>query len=203
MKSYEIYKAADPAIIEEMLMFFREEDRNLYKTTLATLAANKKLRLVFLQKKPVSDQVKWMHQALMFRPNADVGEHMFQIWFMKAKSEVLVTSCDALGIPHNGEGYVEGSLPTKLDDKKLKTAVDELLAKYGAPLTSVYLAVFNLQIQGGWDNLAEIIANDDRLAFQGGAKPSEEKPAKKASKKSAKKAPAKKAVAKKAAKKKA
>lgn len=187
MKSYEIYKAADPAIIEDMLSFFREEDRNLYKTTLATLAANRKLRLVFVQKKPVSEQIKWMHQALMYRQNADVGEHMFQIWFMKAKSEVLVTSCDALGIPHNGEGYVDGNLPKELEDKKLQSAVDELLAKYGASLTSIYLAVFNLQIPGGWDNLAEVIANDDRLVFQGGAKPTKEKPAKKAAKKTAKK----------------
>jgi len=168
VKSYEIYKAVDPALVEELLMFFRENDRNLYKTTLATLATNRKLRPVFVQKKPVAEQIKWMHGALMFKPNSDIGEHLFQVWFMQAKQDVLVTSCDALGIPHNGEGFVEGELPKELDDEKLKNAVDSLLEKFGASLATLYLYVFNLQIPGGWANLAETLASDERLVFQGG-----------------------------------
>lgn len=168
MKSYEIYKAADPSLVSEMLMFFREVDKNLYKTSLATLASNRKLRLVFVQKKPVVEQIKWMHNAMMFKMNSDIGEHLLQVWFMQAKSEILVTACDALGIDHNGEGYVNGELPKELEDDKLKATIDELLEKYGASLTTLYLSIFNLQIPGGWQNLTETLATDERLVFQGG-----------------------------------
>jgi len=147
-------------------MFFREEDRNLYKTTLATLAANRKLRPVFVQKKPVADQIKWMHSSLMFKMNTDIGEHLLQVWFMKAKSDVLVTACDAFGIEHNGEGFVEGELPEEIADENVKAAIDALLEKFGAPLTTLYLAIFNLQIIGGYSNVADALENDERLVFQ-------------------------------------
>lgn len=163
MKSNEIYKAVDPALVNEMFMHFREDDRNLYKTSLATLAGNQKMRPQFVQKKPVADQIKWMHSALMFKKNEDIGEHLLQVWFMKAKTDVLVTACDNLGIKHNGEGYVEGVLPKTLEDDKLKAAIDALLEKFGAPLTALYLYVFNLQIPGGWDNLAKALETDERL----------------------------------------
>ena len=165
MKSYEIYKAIDPALVNEMFMFFREEDRNLYKTTLATLAANKKMRPQFIQKKPVAGQIEWMHKTLMFKANQDVGEHLMQVWFMKAKSELLVAACDGLGIKHNGEGYVEGDLPEKLADKKLSATIDDLIEKFGTPTTTLYLYIFNLQIPGGWDNLTELLDTDKRLTL--------------------------------------
>lgn len=163
VKSYEIYKAVAPEIINEMFLFFREEDRNLYKTTLATLSANQKMRPQFIQKKPVADQIAWMQKALSFRKNQDVGEHLLQVWFMKAKSDLLVMACDGLGIEHNGEGFVEGELPETLDDDKLASTIDSLIDKYKAPLTTLYLSIFNLQIPGGWDNLAKVLETDKRL----------------------------------------
>jgi len=163
VKSNEIYKAVDSALVHDMFLFFREEDRDLYKTTLATLAANQKMRAQFIQKKPIADQISWMQKALAFRKNQDIGEHLLQVWFMKAKSDLLVDACDGLGIEHNGEGFVEGDLPEKLDDKKLSDTIDTLIEKYKAPLTTLYLYIFNLQIPGGWDNLAKMLESDKRL----------------------------------------
>ncbi len=169
VKSNEIYKDLTHSLVSDMFTFFREEDRNLYKTTLATLASNRKMRPQFIQKKPVADQIKWMHDALKFRPNQDIGEHLLQVWFMKAKSDVLVTACDGFGIKHNGEGYVEGDLPEAIEDDKLKATVDTLLEKYGTPLTTLYLCIFNLQIPGGWDNLTAVLADDERLSLSADA----------------------------------
>lgn len=163
MKPSEIYKEVAPSLVSEMFMYFREEDRNLYKTTLATLAANKKLRPQFVQKKSVADQITWMHNALKFKNNQDIGEHLLQVWFMKAKSDLLVAACDGLGIKHNGEGYVEGNLPEKLEDKKLKETIDTLIEKFGTPLATLYLYIFNLQTPEGWDNLAKLLETDKRL----------------------------------------
>jgi len=166
VKSYEIYKSLDPAIVNEMLTYFRDEDREVYKTSLATLAQSKKLRAQFVQKKPIAEQMKWMHQTLKFKQNSEIGEHLLQMWFMKAKSEILVTACDTLEIKHNGEGFVEGNLPEVLEDNNLQKAVDTLLEKYGNVMTTLYLRVFNLQVPNGWSNLSAILESDERLTLQ-------------------------------------
>lgn len=146
-------------------MFFREEERNLYKTSLNTLASSRKLRPVFVQKKSVTDQIKWIHESLKYKQNVEIGEHLLQVWFMQAKSELLVVACDNLGITHNGEGYVEGNLPETLEDEKLDNTISALLEQFGAPLTTLYLYIFNLQIPGGWENLTEKLSSDERLGF--------------------------------------
>ena len=54
MKAHELYNAVDPALVTQMLDWFRDNDRNVYKSAVATLAQTKKLRLVFVQKKPLA-----------------------------------------------------------------------------------------------------------------------------------------------------
>ena len=56
-----------------------------------------------------------------------IAEHLLQVYFMQGQEGMLVTFCDALDIPHNGKGQVEGRLPETLDAEKLKAAIDALL----------------------------------------------------------------------------
>ena len=56
MHAYELFQNIKPSIVTDMFMWMRETDRNLYKTALGSLASNRKLRLPFLQKKPVTEQ---------------------------------------------------------------------------------------------------------------------------------------------------
>jgi len=60
MKAYELYSEMSPALVLEQFMWMREEERELYKTAIATLAEPKKLRPAFIQKKPVPDQINWL-----------------------------------------------------------------------------------------------------------------------------------------------
>lgn len=161
----EIYQQLDPALVQEMFLYFREEERDLYKTTVASLAQNRKLRPVFIQKKPVPEQIAWLHKTLQMKNQGVVGEHLFQVWFMKGQQPLLIDFCDGMGIEHNGEGSVEGDLPETLDDEKLKTTVDTLLGKYNPKLVSLYLHIFNKQTPDGWDNLAQLLKQDDRLGL--------------------------------------
>lgn len=48
-------------------------------------------------------------------------------------------------------------LPETLDKEKLAKAVDELFEKYPAGVASVYLQMFQLQTEDGWDELAEVL----------------------------------------------
>ena len=70
-----------------------------------------------------------------------------------------------MGIEHDGEGSVEGTLPEVLDDEKLKATIEALLGAHDAKLVTLYLTVFNLQTANGWDNLEGLLESDDRLTL--------------------------------------
>jgi len=163
MHAYELFTAVKPAIITDMFMWMRETDRSLYKTALGSLATNRKLRLPFLQKKPATEQIAWMHKTLKLKTSDMIGEHLLQVYFMKGQNEMLATFCDGLEIPHDGNGQVEGDLPENLDADKLKTAVNSLLEKYDPALVSLYLHTFNIQTPDGWEELSKTLEEDDRL----------------------------------------
>ncbi len=165
MKAHELYTAADPALVIRMLDWFRDNDRNVYKSAVATLAQSKKLRLVFIQKKPLPEQYAWILKTLRGRPANTIGEHLLQAWFMAGNQEMLAKFCDTMGIEHDGKGSVTGDLPKEIDAAKLDQAVDTLVAGYDPKLVALYLHVFNLQTAGGWDALTAKLAADPRLAL--------------------------------------
>jgi hypothetical protein len=163
VNAHQIYQNADPALITELFTWLRDEERDLYKNTVTSLAQDRKLRPVFIQKKSLPDQYKWLHKTLKLKSTDMMGEHLFQLFFMKGNEDLLVTFCDAMGIEHDGKGSVEGELPKELDADKAKGAVDALLAKFDAKLVTAYLYVFNLQTEGGWDSITALLESDDRL----------------------------------------
>jgi hypothetical protein len=165
VKPHEIYQHLDPALVQDMFLYFRENERDLYKSAVASLASNRKLRPVFIQKKPAVDQITWLHKTLKLRSSDVIGEHLFQAWFMKSQQPLLIDFCDGMQIPHNGEGTVEGELPGDLDADKLKATLDILVEKHNPKLVTLYLRVFNLQTATGWPTLATALAEDERLVL--------------------------------------
>jgi hypothetical protein len=165
VKAHELYTAADPALITQMLDWFRDNDRNVYKSAVSTLAQTKKLRLVFIQKKPLPEQYAWILKTLRGKPADTIGEHLLQAWFMAGNQPMLAAFCDAMGIEHDGKGSVTGDLPEAMDAAQLDAAVDQLVAAYDPKRVTLYLRVFNLQKPGGWDSLSAKLAGDPRLVL--------------------------------------
>ena len=165
MQSHLLFRNIPDSLSHEILEFLRTDERDMYKTALATLAAQRKLRPVFVQRKPVPKQISWLKETLQLRTSDGVAEHIFQIWFLKAKAEMLVTFLDELGIEHDGEGSVEGSLPETMEDEKLKTTLDDLVSKHDPKLVTLYLRIFNLQTKDGWANIEALLESDERLAL--------------------------------------
>lgn len=163
MNAFEIYQTINPTVVTDMFLWLRESDRQLYKSAVASLTASRNLRPVFVEKKPVPEQIAWLHKTLKLRSNSDIGEHLFQVYFMKGQQALLIDFCDGMGIEHDGEGSVDGTLPETLDDEKLKATIDGLLEKNDANLVTLYLHIFNLQTKDGWANLAETLESDERL----------------------------------------
>ena len=148
-----------------MLDWFRDHDRNVYKSALASLAQTRKLRLVFLQKKPVAEQYAWALKTLKLRQTDEIGEHLLQVWLMAGNQDLLVKFCDGVGIEHDGKGSVNGELPETLDAEKVKATVDAILADFDPKLVTLYLTVFNRQQPGGWPAVGDLLENDDRLTL--------------------------------------
>jgi len=163
VNAYQIYQAADPSLITDLFTWLRTDEKDLYKNTVASLAQDRKLRPVFIQKKTFPNQIAWLHKTLKLKSTDMMGEHLFQLFFMKGNEDLLVTFCDAMDIEHDGKGSVEGELPDTLDADKAKAAVDTLLEKFDTKLVTAYLYVFNLQSEGGWDSISAILESDDRL----------------------------------------
>jgi hypothetical protein len=156
VKAHELFTAADPALVTQMLDWFRDHDRNVYKSAVATLAQSKKLRLVFIQKKPLPEQYAWILKTLRSKQADTIGEHLLQAWFMAGNQEMLAKFCDEMGIEHDGKGSVTGDLDG---------AVDTLVGAYDPKVVALYLHVFNLQRPGGWDSLTAKLEGDSRLAL--------------------------------------
>jgi len=165
VKAHELYTAVDPALVTEMLDWFRANDRNVYKSAVATLAGNRKLRPVFIQKKSLVDQYAWIHKTLKINACDTIGEHILQAYLMSAQQSMLGMFCDGLGIPHDGKGSVVGDLPKNLDKERLDSTVDRLVDIFDPKMFTLYLHCFNLQVPGGWPILTEKIESDPRLTI--------------------------------------
>ena len=165
VKAHELYAAVDPAMVTQILDWFRANDRNVYKSAVATLAANRKLRPVFIQKKSLTEQYAWIHKTLKLNACDTIGEHLMQAYLMAGQQSLLAMFCDGMGIAHDGKGSVVGDLPKKLDAERLAATIDRLLPLFDPKLLTLYLHCFNLQVPGGWPELSEKIDSDERLVL--------------------------------------
>jgi hypothetical protein len=163
MKAHEIYATIDPALVSEMLGWFRAHDRNIYRTAVNSLTANRKLRPVFIEKKPLAEQYAWILKTLQLRTCDEIGEQLIQAYLMAGQQPMLASFCDGLRIPHDGKGVVTGALPDQLDADQLATTIDTLIESHDPKLVTLYLLCFNMQIPNGWPTLTEKLANDPRL----------------------------------------
>lgn len=166
MKSHELYSAVDPEIVNDMLDWFRANDRNVYKSAVATLAGNRKLRPVFIQKKPLPEQYAWIRKTLALKACDTIAEHLLQAYLMAAQQSMLAMFCDGLGIPHDGKGSVVGDLPKKIDAARLDETVERLVDIFDPRLFTFYLHAFNMQVDGGWPELSAKIESDPRLVLR-------------------------------------
>jgi hypothetical protein len=163
VKAHELYTAVDPAIVTQILDWFRANDRNVYKSAVATLASNRKLRPVFIEKKSMVEQYAWIHKTLKLRACETIGEHLLQAYLMAGQQSLLAMFCDGMGIPHDGKGSVVGDLPKKLDPERLNNTIDRLADIFENKLLTVYLHCFNMQLPNGWPELTAKLETDERL----------------------------------------
>jgi hypothetical protein len=161
LTSHELLGFMSPALANDILNFTYESDRPTYKATLNGVATALRVRPLYLERQPRPQRHTSMI-LILSRPGLDpVAGGLLRTWLLKKYKPMLVDFLNALEIK-NEEGVVE-NLPDGVDDAKLKSAVETLLAKYPPEVVAVYLNAFNDMNEANWANLKTILESDTRL----------------------------------------
>ena len=126
------------------------------------LASRRKLRPVFVERKPRAERNQWMAEALLRPSNADLALEVLQVWTLGCNERVVCDFLDALSIPHNGKGVID-EVPAQPSEKALASAVEALLSKHNPAAVFVYLHLFAGSAQGNWPALDGILASNEAL----------------------------------------
>ncbi len=145
----------------EIIEWAYANDKPLYKSVLKAVADIKRVRPVFLERQPRVARHQTVLATLM-RPNMELtAANLLRTWLLKKHTAMLAQFLESLGIPHK-DGVVD-DLPQSVEDEKLKSAVEGLLAKYPKELVTVYLHAFNSMNDPKWPLLEEMLKTDPRL----------------------------------------
>ena len=91
MKAHLMFTAMTPATSQAITGWLRTTEKQVFQSALASLAAQRKLRPVYMARKTPAEQITWMAEQLKAKINEPVGENLLQIWLMKGRSAMLVT----------------------------------------------------------------------------------------------------------------
>lgn len=164
LKPHEIFARMPAPVAAQLFGFLAENEKPLYQGTIDTLAKQRKLRPVFLERKPRAERHAWMRDVVGKKVNDSVAAHLLQIWLVRAHSKLLCDFLDGLGIAHDENGTIE-QLPPAPEKAKLTAVVDGLLASHDPGVVAVYLHAFQALDDTGWPTLGELLAEDARLGF--------------------------------------
>ena len=165
LTAHELIGFMNPKLAADILEHAHASEKELYKATLAAVAQSRKVRPVFLERQPRAEQ----HHAIistLSRPSMDLAAAgLLRCWLLRKHTALLTDFLDALGLPHQG-GVVD-DLPEAMDDARLRSAVDTVLAKHPPEVVTVYLHAFYEMNESRWPNLRALLEADPRLQFAG------------------------------------
>ena len=148
----------------EILDYFFANDKDLYKATLAAVAQIRKVRPVFLERKPRAERNAFIAAGLGSPALEANAANLLSAWLVKTQSALLTDFLDALKVKHE-KGVVE-NLPPTVDDASVDAALEKLLASYPQDLVAIYLHAFNYLNAPGWENLTLHVETDPRLSLK-------------------------------------
>jgi hypothetical protein len=164
MKCYEIFSKLSPELTNEIFAYLLEFEKPVYKAMIQNIASRRKLRPVFIERKPKNERHIWLHQALSLKSADDITIQLIQIWLLGAQREMICEFLDSLGIAHDGKGVVD-NLPSEPPREKLNDAITRLLEKRSREVVAVYLHAFQGMDETGWSVLDEALATDSRISL--------------------------------------
>jgi hypothetical protein len=165
MTAHEIIGFMSPALADHILQQIESIDKQLYRGTMSSLAEARKLRPVFLERKPRPERHADMIAQLSKPRHDELAGNLLRIWLMKSQAAMLTEFLDSLGIKHEN-GAVE-DLPETIEDDRLKQAIDQLLSNHEPEKVAVYLQAFNSMNDVQWPFLTGMLEKDERWQLGG------------------------------------
>jgi hypothetical protein len=129
------------------------------------LAGRRKLRPVFVERKPRPERNAWMAENLGRPANADLATEIMQSWILGAQGEMVCGFLDELKVPHDGKGLIE-SLPAEPPAGDVDKAVEMLLTKFPPGAVMAYLNLFTSMGMTDWPHLTGLVSTDPRLCLK-------------------------------------
>jgi hypothetical protein len=161
LSAHELFGFMSPGLAGDIVAFTHETDKPMYRATLNAVAETRKVRPIFLERRPRTEQHATMLSTLT-RPSMEpAAASLVRTWLLKKHNAMLTGFLDSLAIPHK-DGVVE-DLPKSMEDEKLRAAVEKLLASYPHESVAVYLLAFNELNEANWPNLKTMLETDPRL----------------------------------------
>jgi hypothetical protein len=164
LKPHEIFAQMSADMAAQIFGHLHEKEKPLYRATMESLAKQRNLRAVFVERKPKAERHTWMKEALGRRAGDAVAAHILQIWLVGAHSALLCEFLDGFGIAHDSNGTID-TLPLSPEPALLLSVVDGLLQKYPQETVAVYLHAFQAIDGQGWESLETLVKEDPRLTL--------------------------------------
>jgi hypothetical protein len=163
MTANEIFQRLGTGDAAEVLEWFAGSDRDGYRKVAATLAERRKLRPVFVERKPKVERNAWIAEALGRPRNADLAIEILQVWTLGRNEAMVCAFLDGLGITHDGKGLID-EVPAEPAEDKVVAAVEALVAEHRRVDVFIYLQLFSAMDEGKWPVLRGILENHPVLA---------------------------------------
>jgi len=160
--THEIFSLMPALASAQLFSHIADNEKPLMKATIETLCKQRKLRPVFVERKPKLERFAWLRDALGRKQNEGVAAHLLQIWLVGTQKQLLCDFLDGLGITHDEHGTVE-ELPAAPEKAKLTEVVNTLLEKHDPAVVAVYLHAFLATSDADWTPLDELLGEDARL----------------------------------------
>src|ERR1700721_458892 len=107
MKCHEIFGKLSPELRNEIFAYLLEFEKPVYKAMIQNIASRRKLRPIFVERKPKNERHVWLQQALSLKSADDIAMQLLQIWLLGAQREMICEFLDSLGIGNEGKGGVK------------------------------------------------------------------------------------------------
>lgn len=161
LKCHELIGFISPALAQEIIEQTYQTDKPLYRGIMAAVAEANRIRPVFFERKPRVQRHADMLSGLTRPRMEEAAASLLRGWLLKSELPMITRFLDDAGVPHQ-EGVVE-EFPATVDDARLKTAIDNLLANYPREKVIIYLNVLKTASAVGWPNLEAILQSDSQL----------------------------------------
>lgn len=150
----------DPSLNHRIFESAYVGDKKLYRRAIQDLSANLRRRPKLVLEMPRAARHE-LFQPLMGLPVFEVlAQNLVIHWLKQDRADMVIAFLDALGIGHDGRGFVD-DFPEKMPKAKLKSAMKNLLQDYPQEEVAFYLTIFDTLSGAQWEDLEELIPKEE------------------------------------------